>query len=93
MNKFLFCLLFRSFTPESPRWLMTVGKIDEAAKIMMKLANTNGVKVAEVIPIISNQRSKIKDGKLFIATGNIGKLPDNNLDIPTKSCFPTLFSG
>ena len=44
--------LFRSITPESPRWLMTVGKIDEAAKIMMKLAKTNGVKVTEVFEII-----------------------------------------
>ena len=41
----LFIYLTWSFTPESPRWLMAVGRIDEACEIMLKLATTNGVKV------------------------------------------------
>merc|ERR1719414_2385276 len=40
---FIFCTY--KIIPESPRWLVTVGKMEEAKKVLIEIAETNGAEI------------------------------------------------
>ena len=56
-------LLTWPFVPESPRWLAQNGKKDEALKLLLKIAHTNGKNLSpENISLVDNFLQKINDG-------------------------------
>lgn len=56
-------LLTWPFVPESPRWLAQNGKKEEALKLLLKIADTNGKKLSpENITLVDNFLQKIDDG-------------------------------
>ena len=44
---FLITLTYPFFIPESPRWLVSAGRTEEAIESILKIAATNGVKMSE----------------------------------------------
>ena len=56
-------LLTWPFVPESPRWLAQNGKKEEALKLLLKIADTNGKNLSpENITLVDNFLQKIDDG-------------------------------
>ncbi|KAL1417599.1 hypothetical protein MTO96_006153 [Rhipicephalus appendiculatus] len=47
------------YLPESPRWLIAVGKMSEARKVMLKACSDNGVPVGNIDSVLEQLRNKI----------------------------------
>ena len=45
----IFIVLYHSIIPESPRWLITQGREEEAMEIISKIATVNGKKLPETL--------------------------------------------
>jgi OCT family organic cation transporter-like MFS transporter 4/5 len=63
----LLFLTFWKFLPESPRWLLSVGRKDEAMQIIQKMAKVNGVDTVDLEKLLSDEDCATKSK----ATGNI----------------------
>lgn len=48
----LFSVFCRRFIPETPRWLLSHGKLDEAHGVLMKCADKNSVDSEEIRTIL-----------------------------------------
>ncbi|XP_023233515.1 organic cation transporter protein-like [Centruroides sculpturatus] len=64
VSPFILLLLTR-FIPESPRWLLTHGKLDEAEKVIKEIMKKNKMRATGLTEIIAGLHSKIKMASLF----------------------------
>jgi len=55
-------LIFWKYLPESPRWLLSVGRKDEAIMIIRKMAKVNGVQTIDLTKLLSDEESGARNG-------------------------------
>ncbi|XP_013172468.1 PREDICTED: solute carrier family 22 member 13-like isoform X1 [Papilio xuthus] len=83
----IFILIIILFIPESPRWLISRGRIDEAIQIITKAAQRNKLSTENIEAIIKNSAEKLINKKEVVNTTYLDLFKTKELAINTTCIF------